>query len=385
MKPCGHVLIFGASTRAAAFSALRAGMRPWCADLFADRDLDIRCPVVRVPPERYPEVFFELACGEIAGPWMYTGALENRPSLVQKIAKRRLLWGNDQATLGLARSPCFVTTLLKSLDLPCPAVSTQLHETYPPARWLTKPLKSAGGSGIGFARAATEMGPASRRFYFQQYVEGDACSAVFVGDGRTAKLLGVTRQLVGEAWLHASPFRYCGSIGPMALDSRGRQAFEKLGLALAAGCGLRGLFGIDCIMRAGVVWPVEINPRYTASVEVIEYATRISALALHASVFDQNAPGPIFVTEQTPSIVGKAILFAKESVVFPEDGPWLQTLSSPGPIHELPAFADIPHAGELIEAGKPILSLFERASSMETCLNCLQGAAARLDRTLFGT
>ena len=30
------VVIFGASVRAAAFSALRAGLRPWCADLFAD-------------------------------------------------------------------------------------------------------------------------------------------------------------------------------------------------------------------------------------------------------------------------------------------------------------------------------------------------------------
>jgi len=33
-----QVLIVGASARAAAFSALRAGLRPWCADLFADLD-----------------------------------------------------------------------------------------------------------------------------------------------------------------------------------------------------------------------------------------------------------------------------------------------------------------------------------------------------------
>src|SRR5437763_9510980 len=32
-----HLLILGASTRAAAFSALRAGLRPSCADLFSDR------------------------------------------------------------------------------------------------------------------------------------------------------------------------------------------------------------------------------------------------------------------------------------------------------------------------------------------------------------
>ena len=37
MQP--SVLILGASTRAAAQSAIRAGLRPICADLFADLDL----------------------------------------------------------------------------------------------------------------------------------------------------------------------------------------------------------------------------------------------------------------------------------------------------------------------------------------------------------
>ena len=41
-----HLLLFGASVRAAAFSALRAGLRPWCADLFGDADLQARCPAL---------------------------------------------------------------------------------------------------------------------------------------------------------------------------------------------------------------------------------------------------------------------------------------------------------------------------------------------------
>ena len=46
---CSHdVLILGTSCRAAAFSALRAGLRPRCADYFGDRDLAAVCPVVRI-------------------------------------------------------------------------------------------------------------------------------------------------------------------------------------------------------------------------------------------------------------------------------------------------------------------------------------------------
>jgi hypothetical protein len=44
--------IVGASARAAAFSAARAGFEPYAIDHFADRDLAELCPAVRV--ERYP-------------------------------------------------------------------------------------------------------------------------------------------------------------------------------------------------------------------------------------------------------------------------------------------------------------------------------------------
>ena len=54
-----NLILFGASTRAAAFSALRAGLRPWCADLFADADLQAHCPAMRLPvrlPRRLPRL-----------------------------------------------------------------------------------------------------------------------------------------------------------------------------------------------------------------------------------------------------------------------------------------------------------------------------------------
>ena len=98
-----NLLIFGASARAAAFSALRAGLNPWCADLFADADLSTRCSVQRVSARDYPQAFHKLATSAPAGPWMYTGGLENHRDLVWQLARDRMLWGNNRRELEAVR------------------------------------------------------------------------------------------------------------------------------------------------------------------------------------------------------------------------------------------------------------------------------------------
>src|SRR5579871_5970020 len=99
------VLIVGVSARAAAFSALRAGLNPWCVDLFGDADLQARSPGVVVPAAEYPTGLLAAARQAPPGPWLYTGGLENRPTLVGQLAAERPLWGNDVATLSRVRSP----------------------------------------------------------------------------------------------------------------------------------------------------------------------------------------------------------------------------------------------------------------------------------------
>jgi uncharacterized protein len=269
--------------------------------------------------------------------------------------------------------------------LPCPGIRLKEKSVPPAGRWLVKPSAGSGGAGIRFWRADRPDLPPRKPTYWQEYVEGQACAAVYVGDEHGARLLGVTRQLVGEPWLHASPFQYCGSIGPLLLTVPLRRSFERLGMALAFWCGLRGLFGVDCILRDDVPWAVEVNPRYTASVEVLEYATGVPALALHRHVFDDWAPEPELRTPgEAASVVGKAILFARAPLVVPGEGPWSAALRQPAAPWELPGFADIPHSGEQILAGRPVLTFFARADSEAACLQRLWQTAEGLDRLLFG-
>ena len=362
-----HLLIVGASARAAACSALRAGLRPWCVDLFADADLRAICPAHRLEG-RYPHGFAAWFDRAPPGPWMYTGGLENHPALVRQLTRLRPLWGNDDSALRPARDPFFVAEWLREAGLPVLDVLPP-NESPSSGQWLIKPRRGAGGQGIRFHLGQETIAP---RNYVQRYVEGEARAAIYVADRAATRLLALSRQLVGEDWLHASSFQYCGSIGPLPVTAEQEKTLECLGEVLARGCGLRGLFGVDGVWCDSVFWPVEMNPRYTASVEVLERATALAALDWHRRAFvsSESLPMP---ASPSGEFVGKAIFFARRELIFPAD------LLTPGA-----DFADIPDPGQRIEAGRPILSLFARADSMEECHAALRRIAADLDRKLFG-
>src|SRR5437763_10103190 len=119
-----HVILIGASVRAAAGSALRAGRRPWCADLFADADLKRLGPARRIAMSVYPRGFVRALAEAPPGPWLYTGGLENHPRLVDRLARTRPLWGNGATVLERVRDPELLARRLTEHGLLCPEVLT---------------------------------------------------------------------------------------------------------------------------------------------------------------------------------------------------------------------------------------------------------------------
>jgi hypothetical protein len=108
------LLIVGASARAAAQSAIRAGYQPWCADLFADSDLRAIVPDARrCPADQYPNGLANLIREAPEAPWIYTGGLENHPRLIGKMKHLRLLLGNGPVALRLCRNPFLVQEVLR--------------------------------------------------------------------------------------------------------------------------------------------------------------------------------------------------------------------------------------------------------------------------------
>lgn len=374
------LLIVGASARAAAQSASRAGFDPVCADLFADEDLRAIARVITL--QDYPRGLVEAACQAPTGPWIYTGALENHPDVIRAISIQRPLWGNSPEVVSRIRNPFEVHQVLAAAGLPVPDVRRASDPPPRDGRWLLKPARSAGGHGI-LVWDDSAAGTSSRQqaSYFQRRIEGESISALFVAAAGENSFIGASKQLIGCDWLNARDFAYCGSLGPLKLDADVAATVSRIGSVLAEAFDLRGLFGCDFQLRHGEPWLTEVNPRYTASVEIFESAWGIPLLDWHrraCSSFDEKGDHGLGLlianakrgqsVSQASCCVGKAILFADSDLVVP--GGLLGEVQSASA--ELPRIADVPRSGFKISAGHPVCTLLVRGADEETCLNELR-------------
>jgi predicted ATP-grasp superfamily ATP-dependent carboligase len=376
-----RIIILGASARAAAFSAARAGFAPWTADLFADADLQSRCPARRV--DRFPAGLESAADEAPPGPWMYTGALENHPELVDRIAVRRPLWGNAGEALRRVRDPWAVQEALVAEGLPSPALRRDFA-ALPRGRWLRKPLRSAGGNRLQRIEVkSVKPGSSQPRsvagVYYQEFIPGEPVSAVFVAARDRAILLGATRQLIGAAWTGARGFQYAGSIGPLSLTDEDRARWRRIGRCLARRFSLMGLFGVDAIAHADGTFPVEVNPRYTASIEILERSLGFASIAFHAAACRDGRllPEPL---DSAELVCGKAILYARCSG--PAGQAFWRFVRECNDQCLWPHAADLPNEGEIFREGRPVLTLLAASNSEAELLADLQQRAEHVFRLL---
>ncbi len=206
------LILMGASVRAAAESAVRAGYAPWCVDQFGDRDLRriaACCGVVT----RWTGDVVKILDDAPDAPWMFTGALENHPSLVARLAGRRMLAGNNAESIQRVRDPFAVARILRNAGKPTLRVS-DTPSAIPGVTWLRKPFAGSAGMGIRFARPGDK---ASSRFFCQEFREGTPVSGLYVTNGEATQLVGLARQLTRRSGSAEGRFLHAGT----AVVSRG--------------------------------------------------------------------------------------------------------------------------------------------------------------------
>ena len=405
-----RVLILGASTRAAAFSVIRAGLRPICADLFADLDT---CLIAEtIPVTSFPSSLPQDVAPVLADFWFYTGGLENHPKILERLIQPRErdritgcdsaslkpptygpLWGTPPTALTLVRDPLAVADTLRSRGLP--ALEVQF-ETSPPTAdgsWLQKPLLGTGGRAIRVWDRSSARRDFGEPHFFQRRAIGESCSAVFHASKGRAMWLGATQQLINCPESGATiPFAYCGSFGPIdqpgspvSLSKDVRNTVCQMADALVEAGNLRGLFGIDFMTHGEQVWLLELNPRYTASVEVLELARR-------QSLFFADIENPTSVTPRTkvsspfmesrtvvlPDFVAKTILYAQRAMIAPD---WSDHLQQ-GNEWQIPRIADIPVPGTEIKAGWPVCTVFSNNRSAKLCRRILRSRVDSLWKSM---
>ena len=384
MAAATRLLIAGASNRAAADSAARAGFSVTSVDAFGDLDQHPSVRALSLPRDfgaRFTATAAARAaksieCDAVA----YLSSFENHPRAVGTLAAGRALWGNAPAVLRRVRDPLQLMQALGRRGFAVPAVhvgapdpGARTPEPGTSSSWLVKPLASGGGHHVRTWRPATAL---PRRCYLQEFVEGTPGSVVFVAAGGRAVPLGITRQLVGEDAFGAAGYRYCGSILEPADDDAvpgSEPALLDRARALAAVVaeefGLVGVNGVDFVARAGVPYAIEVNPRWTASMELVERAYGVSVFGAHAAACAAGAL-PDFdlagARRRAPA-VGKAIVFARRDVSVGDTRTWLAA-----------GVRDVPHPGEEIAAGRPVCTVFAAGSDAAACHAALVERAERV-------
>jgi predicted ATP-grasp superfamily ATP-dependent carboligase len=378
-----RVLVAGVSTRAVAESAAKAGFAVTAIDAFGDLD---QHPSVRsLPLSREPHGPFTAhaaadAVRDIeADAVAYLSPFENHARAVEALASGRstslgagrMLWGNAPDVLRRVRDPFFVTGLLRRRGLATPMTRVDVPSELTAREWLVKPFRSGGGQGVRPWAPGTQVPPGC---YAQERVDGIPASIVFVAAGGRVVPLGVTRQLIGDAAFGASGYRYCGNLLAHAGDDTLTETVVASAIALAECAtqefGLLGLNGIDFIVRDGVPVAIEINPRWCASMELVERHHGVSMFGVHAAACaaGELPSFDLARARQARSVIGKAIVFARDDITLGDTRPWL----ADGTIR------DVPSPGDHIAAGQPVCTVFAEAAEVNECLTRLRARAHSL-------
>jgi predicted ATP-grasp superfamily ATP-dependent carboligase len=381
------LVVIGASTRAFAVSARDAGFRVHAADLFCDLDLRAAAATaacVRDFAGGYP-------CGLVAaartlppGPFCYVGAMENHLDVIRAVARDRPLLGSPPAAVAAVRDPWSLRGLVRSAGLQSPECHAVPDGLPRDGSFLRKPLAGAGGRGI--TPWIDDGDVAAEPCVWQRRIDGVGWSATFIIGPETGRLLGASRQLTGLDWCHARPFTYCGSIDvPIAaLPTTLRRQFAALAAPLLA-CGLRGAVGVDVVVDdREVAWVVEVNPRPTASMELVERSAGTSIAAAHVAACGGPAAATAANRPARPLRWAKAVLYAPHPLTGDAESlagvtKWLDRW---GAAAGRPAIADIPAPGRAIPAGGPVCTLHAAAATADEALATLRRRAAILTAAL---
>ncbi len=377
------ILLVGISVRAMAESAVRSGYPVVALDAFGDQDLRALADTHSLHHDFHsdysPKALYEASRTLAFDAVAYTSNFENHPQILKQFKTGHRIIGNSpQVAKSVRHWPALFARLKQAgFSVPETIFTVDSREMDNQRQWLMKPFLSGGGHGIEFAGPGKPCAPG---FMLQEYIPGKPCSASFVANGRKCFVLGITEQLIGLDQFASREFRYCGNILPLpeVLDpKKGASIFEQvhsLAEFLTQAYGLTGVNGVDFILNEDRVYLTEVNPRYSASMELMEWAYGLPVFNLHTqAVLDGRLPDLNLDTLlKNKESFGKAILFAERDATAPDTQCW-----------QARGIRDIPASGEKLHRGGPICTILSRNSTYNETLADLKKRAGMLKEEIY--
>jgi predicted ATP-grasp superfamily ATP-dependent carboligase len=345
------ILVMGSSARAVAYSVAAAGHEPVALDSFGDSDLR-RIAKWRQLDKR--NSLSRAACSLDAEGAVFASGVENRPEVIDELESAGVrVFSSSSNSIRRCRD-------LSELERFCAANGIGRPRTFASQRNIGSPTdgdptlpclvkRRRSGAGIG-VREWTTGSKLREGEYLQERIEGIPMSAVFLSNGQDAALWGTSRQLAGEASLGADGFAWCGNIMPFCPPGgegdRLLAELRRIVRAVSSEFGLIGACGADFIYRPDGLSLLEINPRISASFELVELLRGVNAFDLHArALAGEIFPEPAGLLEGP--FRGKGIIYAPaksgKNIEAPDTAAWYNH-----------ARRDIPNAGSPLAAGAPI-------------------------------
>lgn len=431
------MLLIGGSVRAAAEDAAAAGYRVVAIDRFGDHELRA-ISETWIPLHQGDD--WSAAALRHAGPIVPSGGFLWPASPIDERLLDRVAYPPPDR-LAAIRDPGSLQAIARQVGIRFPETrplaSLVSHSPQDPAAWLVKPVAGTGGAGIRSLADDLRTGQAavsSTGHYLQRRLLGRTIGVSYFSRRRGSRphtrLLGICAGLTHRLnpqhrWL------YGGSIGPFDTDWPDRElargSLVDLGQTVAEAFDLVGLFNVDLIRHPdGSLWLLEINPRYSASMELLvgELDNRNRSLidahlaayqersgAIDAATAERRAgwlsDGPPLVP--AGQVACKRIVYARRALAVPNDPlDWcrqaglgrVDTASHPLPIavgrfqisfHDLPSptlptalpgdHSEEQAAGpvQVIEAGTPLLTIIVRGSGdRRDCLRIARQIESRI-------
>lgn len=363
-----RVGLIGVSVRAAA-EALSSDCLYRVLDFYCDWDTELVAPG-RCSPLSLDKIndFLPFASvdGELtsrpATRWLTTGGLDLEPAaLVALQSPPNQLLGFSLAAIRYCKDPTQWSHQLQQAGLAILPIKFQPN--CPPGHWHLK-------------RGWPETAPT---WFWQQHVQGTLASAIFLARESGVELVGSSRLYVGSDW------RYQGNVADRHWPhDAARKTLEEVARTLADRIELRGLFGVDFILGEHL-WPLEINPRPTASVEVLAslygrnlFREHVEAcwpaaggLATNGGTAGPHLPGTSELSWSAKRIVYNS---AQEFLVTDDRFQQFKGLLKFQPIphptktlaHGTFRLADLPHPGTIVPPHEPICSILFHLPKIST-------------------
>jgi predicted ATP-grasp superfamily ATP-dependent carboligase len=119
---------------------------------------------------------------------------------------------------------------------------------------------------------------------------------------------------------------------------------------------------VDFINVGSEPVPLEVNPRYTAAMELVEAASGASLFAIHIQACAGRCPAAM---RPWQGHYGKAIIYGNRPGTWRFVGDWAAA-----------GIRDVPFPGEPLAAGRPLCTVLAQGATSDSCLVQLAARAA---------